>query len=81
MMQYQTSATYNFSVGAESVTISHTGSTKRRLTVVLTVSAAGDMLPTKVIFKGKRALKLQVPSGWMVTVHPKGWMDENLLTR
>lgn len=37
------------------------------------------MLPSMIIFKGKRALKsLHVPAGVVVEVHQKGWKDAAL---
>lgn len=67
--------------GEKSVLIRTTGAEKRHLTVVLAVSADGDVLPPMIIFKGKRALKFPVPKGWIVTVQEKGWMDETLMLR
>lgn len=67
--------------GAKSVLIRTTGSEKRHFTVVLAVAASGDMLPPMIIFKGKRDLNINVPSGWIVTVQEKGWMDEKLMLR
>ena len=45
-------------------------------TVALTVKANGEKLPPKVIFKGVRQLKINVPPRVQVSVHKKGWMDE-----
>ena len=56
-----------------------TGAEKRHVTLVLTVTASGEMLPPMVIFKGKRALKLDVPTGFVVAVQEKGWMDQELM--
>ncbi len=65
--------------GAREVRIRSTGAEKRRLTVILTCTAAGDMLPPMVIFKGKRALKnLRIPPGVVVAVQPKAWNDASL---
>ena len=65
--------------GQKSVLIHTTGCEKCHLTVTLTVTASGEMLPPFVIFKGKRKLKLTHPSGIMVAVQEKGWMDEILM--
>ena len=66
--------------GSKTIRIRTTGGEKRHLTVVLACSSAGDILPTLIIFKGKRALKgLQVPSGLRVAVQEKAWMDEGLM--
>ena len=68
-------------IGSRSVLIRSTGSEKRHVTVVLAVSAAGDVLPPMIVFKGVRKLKLNVPKGWVVTVQPKAWMDETLMVQ
>ena len=48
--------------GAKTVSVRTTGAEKRHLTVVLTVTADGKMLPPMIIFKGKRELKnIDVP--------------------
>ena len=61
--------------GCREVRIRSTGAEKRRLTIILACTAAGDMLPM-LIFKGKRALKtLQIPAGVIVAVQPKAWND------
>ncbi len=62
--------------GQKSVLIRTTGCEKRHLTVTLTVTASGTMLPPFVIFKGKRKLKLTHPSCVVVAVQEKGWMNE-----
>ena len=62
--------------GTKSIRIRTTSSEKRHLTVVLAVSAAGDVLPPMIIFKGKRAFNIQTPPGWIVCVQEKAWMDE-----
>ena len=61
------------------VQIRSTGAEKHRVTVILACTAAGDMLPPMVIFKGKRALKkLRIPAGAVVTVQKKAWNDAEL---
>jgi len=67
--------------GVKSVRIRSTGAEKRHITAVLAVSAAGNVLPPMVIFKGKRELKLNVPKDWIVCVQEKAWMDETLMLR
>lgn len=67
--------------GRKSIRIRTTGSEKRHLTIVLAVSAAGDVLSPMVIFKGKRPLNLDVPKGWIICVQEKAWMDETLMLR
>ena len=65
--------------GHREVRIRSMGAEKRRVTVILTCTAAGDMLPPMVIFKGKRALKkLRIPAGAVVTVQKKAWNDAEL---
>ena len=65
--------------GQKSILLRTTGSEKRHLTVVLTVTASGDVLPPMVIFKGKQKLKLTHPDGVVVCVQEKGWMSEVLM--
>lgn len=67
--------------GRKSIRVRTTGSDKRHLTVVLAVSAAGDVLPPMVVFKGIRDIKVPHPPGWIVCVQRKGWMDEQLMLR
>ena len=67
--------------GVKSVLIRTTGNEKRHFTVVLTVSANGDVLPPMIIFKGRWALKFDFPKDWIVTVQEKGWMDGELMLR
>lgn len=66
--------------GKRQVIVRGTTATKRHLTVVLTCTAAGHMLPPMIIFKGKRELKLRRPPGYVVTVQKKGWMDGEHMT-
>ena len=62
--------------GCREVRIRSTGAEKRRLTIILACTAAGDMLPPMLIFKDKRALKnLRIPAGVIVAVQPKAWND------
>ena len=57
-----------------------TGADKKHLTLVLTVSAAGDVLPPMIIFRGVRELKdIHAPKGWIVRVQEKGWVDEEVM--
>lgn len=65
--------------GLREVRIRSTGAEKCRLTVILTCTAAGIMLPPMIIFKGKRPLKkISTPSGVVVTVQSKTWNDSSL---
>ena len=52
------------------------GEDKQSFTVTLAVKANGEKFPPKVIFKGVRQLRINVPSRMQVSVHKKGWMDE-----
>jgi len=48
--------------------------------VMLSVAANGDVLPTFVIFKGKRPLKdIKAPSDITVLVQEKAWVDESIM--
>ena len=62
--------------GNQMVPILSCGGDKQSFTVVLAVKASGEKLPLKVIFKGIRQLRIQVPPRMQVSVHKKGWMDE-----
>ena len=62
--------------GAKTVQIRTTGNEKNQFTCVLTVLADGTKLSPIVIFKGKQMPK-NLPSGIIVLMHPKGWMDES----
>ena len=57
--------------------LSHSGD-KQSFTVVLAVKVSGEKLLLKVIFKGVRQLRIQVPLRMQVSIHKKGWMDEGL---
>lgn len=68
--------------GNKSVIIRSSGSDKKHVTVMLAVSATGDVLPTIVIFKGKRPLRdIQVPNpkDVIVLVQEKAWVDERVM--
>ena len=67
--------------GVKEVRVRSSGAEKRRLTVVLSCAASGDMLPALAIFKGKRKLKFMAPSNVLATVQCKGWMDSELMSR
>lgn len=49
---------------------------KQSFTVILAVKANGEKLPPKVIFKGVRQPRIQIPPRMQVLVPKKGWMDE-----
>lgn len=50
---------------------------KNHFTVVLACMADGTKLTPMIIFKRKTMPKENIPSGIVVHVHKKGWMDEN----
>ena len=60
--------------GNRTVPILLCGGDKQSCQVVLAVKANGEKLPPKVIFKGVRQLRIQIPP--RMQVHKKGWMDE-----
>ena len=62
--------------GNRTVPILSCGGDEHSFTVVLAVKANGEKLPPKVIFKGVRQLRMQIPPRMQVSVHKKGWMDE-----
>ena len=62
--------------GNRTVPITTCGADKQSFTVALAVKANGEKLPPKVIFKGVRQLRINVPPRMQVSVHKKGWMDE-----
>ena len=62
--------------GNRTMPILSCGGDKQIFTVVLVVKANGDKLPPKVIFKGVRQLRIEVPRIMQVSVHKKAWMDE-----
>lgn len=65
--------------GEKTITIRTCGSEKTHFTVVLSCMADGTKLKPMVIFKRKTLPKEKLPAGVLVTVHPKGWMDESLV--
>jgi hypothetical protein len=68
--------------GNKSVIVRTSGSDKRHVTVILTIAANGAVLPTMIVFKGKRALKdIKAPKGCFVTVQQKAWVDKDIMIR
>ena len=57
--------------GVKSVQVRTTGSEKHHNTVALACTAASDMLPQMIIFKGKRLLKLTSPPGYVIANQEK----------
>ena len=62
--------------GNRIVPITTCAADKQSFTVAIAVKANGEKLPSKVIFKGVRQLRINVPPRIQVSVHKKGWMDE-----
>ena len=55
---------------------------KKHLTVVLSATGDGKMLPPMIIFKGKtdRTISnLNIPAGFIVKTQEKAWMDNDLM--
>ena len=67
--------------GRKEVRVRLSGAEKRKLTVTLTCTGDGEMLPALEIFKGKRKLKFKSPHDVHVTVQAKGWMDGDVMLR
>ena len=63
--------------GEKTVRIKTTGHEKSNFTIVLAQMADGTKLKPMVIFKRKTMPKETIPTGILVHVHPKGWMDED----
>ena len=65
--------------GSKTINVSSTGHEKDRFTVMLSCTADGRKLPPYVVFKRKTMPKEKLPNGVIVRVHPKGWMNEELV--
>ncbi len=62
--------------GSKEVRVRSSGSEKKRLTVALTCTGSGKMLPALAIFKGKRKLKFSSPKNVEVQCKQKpGWIQ------
>ena len=62
--------------------IRSTGAEKRHLTVVLTVTADGNMLPPFIIFKGRptgKVIEMDLPEGVVAVRQEKGWMAGKIM--
>ena len=62
--------------GNQTVPILSCGGDKQSFTVVFAAKADGEKFPPKVIFKGIRQLRIEVPRRMQVSVNKKAWMDE-----
>ena len=65
--------------GSKEVPIRSSGSEKKRMTVALTCTGDGKMLPALAIFKGKRKLKFRETENVKVALQANGWMESNLM--
>ena len=68
--------------GRKTVQVRTTGAEKRHLTIVLSCTANGDILPPMIIFKGKtkRSIQgLEAPQGVMIAHQKKAWMDGEVM--
>ena len=68
--------------GSKECIVRTSGCEKKHVTIVLSATADGKMLPPMIIFKGKTTKtieKLRVPEGFIVKTQAKAWMDENLM--
>ena len=76
-MQFELPATRTLEfTGSRTVPVLSCGADKQSFTVALAVKANGEKLPPKVIFKGVRQLNINTPPRIQISVHKKGWMDE-----
>ena len=67
--------------GEESV-VGYSGGENKHLTVVLSVTADGQMLSSKFIFRERThrtICKLHIPPGLVVKRQEMAWMDDNLM--
>ena len=68
--------------GEKDVRVWTSGGEKKRYKAILAVSAAGQFLPTMVIFKGKCDPKeVDIPQGWVVCFNDKVWTREDVMIR
>ena len=68
--------------GSKECIVRTSGCEKKHVTIVLSVTADGKMLPPMIIFKGKTTKtieKLRVPNRFIVKNQAKAWMDEELM--
>ena len=66
--------------GAKTMAVKASGPEKTHFTVVLACCAGRTRLPPMIILKRKTFPKGNIPSGVIVHVHEKGWMDEESMT-
>ena len=66
--------------GTKTMAIKMSGHKKTYFTGVLACCTDGTMLPPMILLKRKTFPKGNIPSGVIVHVHEKGWMDEESMT-
>ena len=71
-------------VGDRSVNVRSSSGSTMRVTVALTVTAAGGLLPPMFVFKAKPGCRVQrelrnFPEGAVYTVQHNAWMDESVM--
>ena len=68
--------------GTKECMVCTSGGEKKHLTVVLSATGDGKMLPPMIIFKGKtdRTISdLNIPAGFIMKTQEKAWMDDDLM--
>ena len=66
--------------GTKECVVRTSGGKKKLLTVALSATRDGKMLPPMIIFKGKTdSTILNIPVGFIVKTQEKAWMDEELM--
>ena len=68
--------------GTKECVVRTSGGENKHLTVVLSATGNGKMLPPMIIFKGKtdRTISdLNIPAGLIVKTQEKAWMDDDLM--
>uniref|UniRef100_A0A1A8I0R2 DDE-1 domain-containing protein n=1 Tax=Nothobranchius kuhntae TaxID=321403 RepID=A0A1A8I0R2_NOTKU len=66
-------------MGTSTVSVWTTSHEKSCFTVVLACQADGQKLLPMVIFKRKTLPKEKFPTGVIIKMNPKGWMDEDMM--
>jgi hypothetical protein len=71
-------------IGSRTVNVRTPTASTLRVTVAVTITANGDMLPPLFVFKGKPGGRISreftgYPSGGVYTVQDSAWMDESIM--
>jgi transposase-like protein len=71
-------------IGSTTVNVRTSAGSTMRVTVAVTVTAGGDMLPPLVVFKGQPKGRIarefqSYPAGAVYTVQTHAWMDESIM--